>query len=341
MSRGDETDLLIRARRDALSPEERKRLDVVLESSVEERLLFRAGLGFDAQGSAAPGDDLLVERLAARAELRAASRAPEAGPIRLGLRTSRRARRFGPLLAASLYLVLGAIIGVAGAATYFASPFAASPPSAAPNARVAHPPSEPGRVQPAPKPAASAELAMAPSASVRIEATAAPRTPVRASAAPSATTTASRVVEQREAPPPTHERVFELTAPTEVTGESSAVLYAEANRARVRGDLDSATRSYLLLQKRFPASTEAAASRLTLGNLYLVAGHPDLALTQFRAHQAENPSGFGAESAWGIAAALAQLGRRDDERKALRDLLARYPGSVYESAARRKLSEQE
>ncbi|MFZ5896072.1 MAG: hypothetical protein ACOY0T_33760 [Myxococcota bacterium] len=322
MSRTDELDLLIRARQGVLSSGDRVQLDTSLESSAENRLLLRAGLGFDAEGSAQPGDDVLIERLVQRAVNRAAEIPLKERPSR----RERRLRRFGPLLVASLYLVLGAIIGVAAAATYFASPWGTpSSPTPKPNeaSKMVRSKPQPPSAEPQPLAVASAlpePPAVASNAAAPIPVRKVPRVAESTRPAPSVAATESSPL-------------LEL--------DSAAALYAAANRARVQGDLDLAKRGYLALGARFPNSSEAEAARLTLGNLYLVSGQPELALAQFRAHQTASGTGFGAESAWGVAVALGQLGRREEERRALLDLLARFPGSVYESAARRKLAQPE
>jgi TolA-binding protein len=292
-----------------------------------------------------------------RERTRASEREAPAGGFGLG---QRRARRFVPLFAASLYLVLGAAIGVAVAASYFALPgksrSTSSPTALAGTARLRSttartialsPAAEPSAVPLAiESPAESApELARAPSERAARETSQASRAtpssnrrpPVPVPAPAPAPAQVPAPLAQAE---PRPESAAALTPPQQA-GQSAAELYAGANRARVRGDSAGAIQSYLALQAQFPASPEAHASRLALGDLYLVAARPELALSQFRAHRAAASGGLGADSAWGVAVALGQLARRDEERAALLELLARYPGSVYEAAARRKLEARE
>ena len=327
MSGSDVDDLLVRARRNLLSPAEKRELEPALDSLPEARLLLRAGLAFDEQASALAGDEELVSALARRAEEYSKARSRQSAPspyAKTGAR--RRARGFSPWLTAAASLIIGGVAGVAIAATFWGIPFTSSakePSASAPRsaartrsaqARVATP------VARDPLPVASAaEPSMstpAPSAS--------PAGPV-----------AYREPTARFRVTPAAEQESLADAP------SAAQLYSGANQARVRGDLNAAIRGYQDLQLRYPSSAEATASRLTLGNVYLVSRQPELALAQFRAHQATGGAGFGVESLWGMALALRQLDRRAEEREALTLLLSRYPASTYEAAARRKLEERD
>jgi len=335
MSNPDAIDLIARARRGVLSSDERARLERALEANVEERLLLRAGVGFDAGASVLPGDHQLLENVMRAVEERARrTQRPEPESHARGESSRPRRRRFVPLLAASLYLLVGGLAGAALAETWFA---VTGRSASAPRQLNA---SEPLRKLELPLARSSAEVA--PGLDLR---TRGPALAVESRPAPTA-----RAVEpsrlQLPAPvqagPATMQPVPEASPPlgASPTPESAATLYALANQARVSGDREAAVRDYLRLLSRFPSSNEALASHLTLGNLYLVSGEPQLALAEFRAHQAGGGGGFGPESAWGIAVALAQLGRRAEERAALLSLLSLYPNSVYEAGARRKLGQR-
>ena len=102
------TDLLGEARRRPLSRDEEARLEELVASSPEARILHYAGWSFDRDSSAREDDDVLVARLAARAAERMAN--PGATlPVR------RRRRPFVTLLAAAL-----AVASTAGAGAAFA-----------------------------------------------------------------------------------------------------------------------------------------------------------------------------------------------------------------------------
>jgi len=325
MSGSDVDDLLVRARRNLLSPAEKREVELTLDSLPEARLLLRAGLAFDEQTSALAGDEELVSALARRAEeyAKARSRLSALAP-RTKLR--RRRARFNPWITAAASLMVGAVAGVAVAATFWGisltTPRHESHAGALRNAtrttsakkRVATPvPREP---PPVASVAERSAIATEPSAS------------------PAGTAVSHEPTARFRAAP-------RAAAETRALEPSAAQLYSAANQARVQGDLSAAIRGYLDLQQRFPSTAEATASRLTLGNVYLVAKQPVLALAQFRAHQATGGAGFGAESLWGMALALRQLDRRPEEREALTLLLSRYAGSTYEAAARRKLEERD
>jgi TolA-binding protein len=239
-----------------------------------------------------------------------------------------------PLLAPSLYLLVGGLAGAAISETWFAL----TVPSA----------TTPRQVHELGQPREHA-LPVAPS-STELTPILVPRTEEPLLTADSSLASTARAAERHgflplppvQAAPGPIQSAPEASQPlrTAPAPESAATLYALANQARVSGNRDAAVRAYLDLLSRFPSSAEALASHLTLGNLYLVSGEPLLALAEFRAHQAGGGAGFGPESAWGVALALGQLGPRAEEREALLSLLSQYPNSVYEAGARRKLSQR-
>jgi len=326
MSGSDVDDLLVRARRNLLSAAEKPELDAAIDSLPEARLLLRAGMAFDDQTAALAGDEKLVSRLARRAEEYQAPRSgqqPLTPPAMTGGRS--RTRGFSPWVAAAVSLMVGGIAGVAVAATFWGIPLATS--GHEPNAEATRNAAKPRVAPPA---RLLPPLPMATS----VEPSASAREPV---ASPAGTTS----YPDSAVRPKAATQTLTQTQETAADAPSAAQLYSAANQARVRGDLSAAIRGYADLQLRFPSSAEATASRLTLGNVYLLAGKPAPALAEFRAHQASGGGGFGAESLWGMALAYAQLGRRSEERDALTMLLSRYPASTYEAAARRKLEERD
>jgi TolA-binding protein len=127
--------------------------------------------------------------------------------------------------------------------------------------------------------------------------------------------------------------------PTEPT-VTAAGLYAQANEARKRGDLADAVSHYLSLQQRFPSSSEAKISHLTLGRLYLDRSNdPVRALAQIDAYLADDNSVLREEALVARAAALERLGRRAEERRAWEMLLAEFPSSVSADRARARLAD--
>lgn len=116
-------------------------------------------------------------------------------------------------------------------------------------------------------------------------------------------------------------------------------LFKTANDARRRGQTALAISRYQALQRRFPSSAEATASRVSLGGLLLEGGRASQALTQFDRYLA---GGAGqrltAEALYGRGRALRALGRTDQEAKNWRRLLSSYPESPYGGEARQRLS---
>jgi tetratricopeptide (TPR) repeat protein len=120
------------------------------------------------------------------------------------------------------------------------------------------------------------------------------------------------------------------TTPSDPTADA---LFASANRERIRGNAGGAIALYERLRAEFPRSTEAAACNVTLGVLYLQLGQAERALGAFRRSPAT------AEALWGQAQALRQLGRPQEERLVLEDIVRRHGGSAYAPAAQKRLAE--
>jgi hypothetical protein len=116
-------------------------------------------------------------------------------------------------------------------------------------------------------------------------------------------------------------------------------LFASANLARHDNNVGQASALYHELQRRYPASTEALVSRVSLGRLLLDRLHdPAGALAQFDRYLSERaPDSLAEEALFGRASALAALNRLDAERETWRTLLARYPNSIYADRAHARL----
>jgi outer membrane protein assembly factor BamD (BamD/ComL family) len=124
--------------------------------------------------------------------------------------------------------------------------------------------------------------------------------------------------------------------PTDEAGQ----LFAAANAARGAGDLRVAARRYELLERRHPASPEAAVSLVSAGDVLLRLGETAAALEHFDRYLGSNGRGaLALEALFGRARALRDLERRPDELETWRELLRRFPGSLYEATARRRLDE--
>jgi TolA-binding protein len=123
-----------------------------------------------------------------------------------------------------------------------------------------------------------------------------------------------------------------------VAEPSSAALFADANRARASGDSAGAIRLYRQLQQRFPRSSEAALSELTLATLLLHTGDARSALNSFDNYLGRGSRPLDAEALVGRALSLRALGQRDQEVVAWRSVIDRYPGSSYARRAAERLA---
>ena len=312
-------DLLARARRAPLSEAEERRLRELLASSAESRLLYEAGCAFDREAPVQAGDDARLERM-----LREVEKRSEPAPRRS------QPQRLGRALATGLLLGTAAVAAVElGRAVLM--------PGHAGSVRPAAPPSESQapRVPPAP------QLGPAPAA------------PVREPADPSASATPASPA-QPAPPHGSHAPIVALPLPPAAVGSAgfdalppvpaveratASQLFAEANRARVAGKLESAITTYRRLELEYPQSNEAVTARLSLGMLYLQTGAPGLALEQLQAYRAVSRGPALAEALFGEARALGRLGRREEERARLRELLEKFPRSAYAAAAEKRLAE--
>ena len=122
---------------------------------------------------------------------------------------------------------------------------------------------------------------------------------------------------------------------------NAAELFARANLARRRGDVNEAAHTYRDLQSTFPGSPEEIVSRVTLGRLMLDRlGDARGALVQFDSYLANPTHGALREEALiGRALALGRLHRQAEEKGAWAALVAAYPKSAYAERARARLEE--
>ncbi|HEY3666723.1 MAG TPA: tetratricopeptide repeat protein [Polyangiaceae bacterium] len=120
--------------------------------------------------------------------------------------------------------------------------------------------------------------------------------------------------------------------------QSPSELFAEANLARERGDLDRALRISQELEQFFPSTPEGITTHLSLGVIYLQQGDPNRALGELELYRTIGNPEMMAEALWGQAQALKQLNRPHDEREILSELLKSYPRSVYVAAAKERLN---
>lgn len=116
---------------------------------------------------------------------------------------------------------------------------------------------------------------------------------------------------------------------------SAEELLAAANRARRDHRYPQAVRLYRRLQTAHPRSREAALSHVTLGRLLLDGTHdPRGALREFERYLAQGRHRvLDEEARVGRALALMRLGRREEERRAWRELLTHHPDTLHAERA--------
>jgi len=120
-------------------------------------------------------------------------------------------------------------------------------------------------------------------------------------------------------------------------------LLDQAREHRMARQWKQAARVYERLIAEFPQRSEAGTARVALGEIRLdqlddAAG----ALRAFEQYLDRDPAGeLAPEAAFGRARALRGLGRTDQERAALDDLLVRFPQAMQAAQARTRLDELE
>jgi hypothetical protein len=136
------------------------------------------------------------------------------------------------------------------------------------------------------------------------------------------------------------ELVDERSSPARAqrTRPSAASLFEQASALRDRNRVDEAIAVFRKLQQLFPATRESRISFAVAGRMLLDRGRPAQALAQFDQHLAHG--GEAPEIALtGKATALGQMGRLSAERETWQRLLDSYPGTVYASQAKERLSQ--
>ncbi len=269
--------------------------------------------------------DFEADRHKPPAPLPAPTPAPAPGPVPFAAERRRIGSRRRPawvwgIAAAALFMATGALASVyTGVAPWklFDAP-AAAPAANGPSAGEAR---RTKKARPARRDieAALPAEAAAPSAISLVD-----TAPVKTVRDRAAAPIAARAVEPRTAEPPVE--------------ANAATLFADANRARASGDSAGAIRLYRQLQQRFPRSSEAALSELTLATLLLHTGDPRSALTSFDKYLGRGSRPLDAEALVGRALSLRALGLREQETSAWRSVIDRYPESSYARRAAERLA---
>jgi TolA-binding protein len=302
-------DLSALARRRELSEAEARRLGLCLASSDALRALHDTGCDFDELETDRPGDTELVARIAARARKRAAAQG-RAGSVR---------RR-------GLALWLGGGIVMAG--------------TMAAAATVLHIVRPPRPEQPNYGVRSTEEPVGQKGSGLSVRARAAEPGERESSEVPGRVPPLEDADRDSSKPDPSLrvERSAHDARSRTAKLEEPARLFSLANGARRRGELDKSLGIYRELQRRFPGSPEAVLSHVMVGRLQLGRGSSTLALAEFGRYLRAEPRGALAQEAMeGKARALQRLGRVTEERAAWRQLLSRYPRSIYARTARERL----
>jgi outer membrane protein assembly factor BamD (BamD/ComL family) len=112
-------------------------------------------------------------------------------------------------------------------------------------------------------------------------------------------------------------------------------LFARANEARRKGDIESAIELYEQLIRQYPNSLATEDAKVLRGNLLLSQRSPRAALRQFQDYHS---GALSLEALWGRAQALRTLSS-PDEQATLLELVLDYPDSPYTEVAKRRLRE--
>jgi len=316
-------DLLVLARQCKLNEEEERRFAVALQSSRELECLYNAGLHFDDQASLLSGDETRFARLVERTLERidhgdgvSTHRAKAAAPP-VTSRPSRAvlvARYFAASLACGVLLC----VTLASAWDYVEK-------------RVA----QQAQQQEAQRHEAQQQRArkLRAVAGRKLE----PSPPTRSSApAPLPLVASSTASSNDERPRPLPVPVGQARK-ADASDEplSATELFARANQARRKGDIEDAITLYERLGRAYPGSVEAEDAKILRGNLLLSQRSPRAALRQFEDYHS---GALSLEALWGRAQALRKLGS-PDELAILVELIRDYPDSPYAEAAKKRLRE--
>jgi TolA-binding protein len=133
-------------------------------------------------------------------------------------------------------------------------------------------------------------------------------------------------------------RVAAEASASVLPNRSAAELFSEANEARRRGDIERARWLYRTLRETHPTAKESLLSHALLARFELQHGAATAALLEFDQYLRLAPAGpLAEESLEGRATAYRQLGMHAQESMAWRELLNRFPGSVYARTAKERM----
>jgi tetratricopeptide (TPR) repeat protein len=122
-------------------------------------------------------------------------------------------------------------------------------------------------------------------------------------------------------------------APKPTPSEPASKMLADARALANAGDLSRAAAAYDALRRAHPDSPDAHAANVSLGQLQLRRGRAKEALAAFERYL-KRGGALAEEARWGRVQALQRLGRASALDRAVDDLLAHHPHTVYADDAR-------
>ncbi|HEY5958596.1 MAG TPA: hypothetical protein VIV60_18675 [Polyangiaceae bacterium] len=301
MSDMDPTDLVCKACRQPLTELEARRLDELVATNLEARLMYLMLPEFERAGRLQRGDDALAIRIAERALARTTK-----GSVR-------RIPRVSWLLAAAILMGVTAAAGAWWTVRPLYREAFGERTSPTPRAEVLKK-GKPKRLgNPQPNLDKNVPEGMVEAAPTNVEVT-----PTNA--------------EMNEPPVIARER----RNPANIA-PSAADLFSRANLMRRDGRNTEALQLYRSILDVHPSSREAPLARLALAKS-LSASKPDQALSHYQ-ELARSCKSLRAEALWGISETAAATGQRTLRQQALSDLLREFPESSYAAVARQGLSD--
>lgn len=337
-------DLSTRERRGQLSAAEKRRLQLALAASESLRCAHQLGHDFDALDTVADGDVELIERAITRASARCR-------PSR-ALPTRSRWRRALPWVAVVSLLLASATAG----ATLW--PFAEAMLTSRTRSAVTNSGTLPAvatRERSVQRLLSDSSDVKATSLEIETSRRAEPSRAVLDQGAtnqPNQSDYVEPIVPKAREQVASSERNEALSTervPAPVASQSAdetqrhktaPELFSEANAARRQGDAERARALYRALGNTFPTASETALSCVMLGRIELQRHAVNDALHQFQRYLWLAPRGPLAEEALeGKARAYRELAMPSEEAMTWRELLSRFPGSVYAKTARQRLNE--
>lgn len=154
--------------------------------------------------------------------------------------------------------------------------------------------------------------------------------------APQTAASVAALVPEVVAPAPSAPAAPPVAAPVVA---DAATMFAEANRAKARGNHADAVRGYRELGRTYPNSPEARLASAIVGRLLLDDGNAAEAITSLDRYLQSGDGSLREEALAARATALGRLGRHDEEIATWTQFLRSYPNSIHAKRAEARLNE--